>query len=76
MRFPLCYYYFHHFPLDNYPQKGIVKIAFGWGQKAIEGEDENDRRRISVRYFQSAGIGARGARRNYKPHLKGEENEN
>jgi hypothetical protein len=27
------------------------------------------------RYFQSAGIGARGARLNYKPHLKGEENE-
>jgi hypothetical protein len=28
-----------------------------------------------VHHFQSAGIGARRARLNYKPHLKGEENE-
>jgi hypothetical protein len=30
---------------------------------------------FQFRHFQSAGIGARGARLNYKPHLKGKENE-
>jgi hypothetical protein len=49
-------------------------IAFGWGQKAKK-ESRNDRRRVSVCYFQSAGIGARSPRLNYKPHLKGKENE-
>jgi hypothetical protein len=39
-------------------------------------ENENDGRRVKVHYFQSAGIGARGARLNHKPHLKGKENEN
>jgi hypothetical protein len=32
LRLPFCHY-FRHFLLDNYQQKGIVKIAFGWGAK-------------------------------------------
>jgi hypothetical protein len=41
----------------------------------------NEKKRMSeegfqFRYFQSDGIGAHGARLNYKPHLKGKENEN
>ena len=53
-------------------RRRIMKRAFGWRQKAIERE-ENEQRRVTVHHFQSAGI---GARLNYKPHPKGKENEN
>jgi hypothetical protein len=36
---PFCHY-FRHFTLDNYQQNGIIKIAFGWGQKAHYGKLE------------------------------------
>jgi len=52
-----------------------MKNAFGWGQKAMKENERVTGEGFPFRYLQSAEIGARSARLNYKPHLKGKENE-
>jgi hypothetical protein len=49
-----------------------MKIAFGWGAKGKKDNERMTGEGFQFIIFQSAGI---GARLNYKPHLKGKENE-